>query len=143
MYAKQISVFLENRKGHLAEVTRLLTQEGASIRAMCLSETDDFGVLRVIVDNRPHCLRVMKEHGLAAQETDVLAVQMEDKPGGLHQIVSALDEGGVNIEYMYTFFVKNGDRAIAVFKTDDSRQAAEALRKAGLELLSEDVIERM
>ena len=140
MFTKQISVFLENKKGRLAEVTRLLTDEGINIRAMSLADTGDFGVLRLIVNDTDRGLQALREHDLAAQETDVLAVEIQDRPGSLHRIVELLDRQGVNIEYMYTFFSKRGDNVIAVFKGDDAAGAVRALTDAGIALLPEYVI---
>jgi hypothetical protein len=143
MYTKQVAVFLENKKGRLAEVTQLLWDEGINIRALELADTVDFGVLRMIVNDRAKCLRVLKAHGLAAQETDVLAVEIADQPGSLHRIVEAMDRHDVNIEYLYTFFGKKGDNAIVVFKSDDLARAAEALTANGISILGEDVIQNL
>ena len=143
MYTKQISIFLENKKGRLAEVTKLLAEEGVNIRALSLADTVDFGVLRLIVNDRARCLRTLKAHDLAAQENDVIAVGIEDEPGGLHRVVDVLDREGVNIEYMYSFFAKKGGDAIVVFKSDDARRAVEALQKAGIGILPEDAIQNL
>ena len=143
MYTKQISVFLENKKGRLAEVTKLLDDEGINIRALELSDTGDFGVLRLIVNDRERCLGILKAHDLAAQETDVLAVQIDDTPGSLHRMVEVLDRQDVNIEYMYTFYGKKGDNVIAVFKSDATAGAIEALQKAGIAILPENMIQNL
>ncbi len=140
MYTKQVSVFLENKKGRLAEVTGLLRAEGINIRALSLADTADFGVLRLIVNDPDRCLAVLKAHELAAQVTDVLAVEMDDKPGGLHRIVEVLDREGINVEYMYSFFNKKGDSAIVVFRSDDAAEAAAALGKGGIRVLPENVV---
>jgi len=141
MYAKQVSVFLENKKGRLADVTKLLADEGINIRALSLADTVDFGVLRLIVNDRARCLRILKDHDLAAQETDVIAVEIVDKPGSLHRIIDALDREGVSIEYMYAFFEKKGNNAIAVFKSNEAARAVDALSKNGISVLPEDVIQ--
>lgn len=143
MYTKQVSIFLENKNGRLAEVTKLLRDEGINIRALSLADTVEFGVLRLIVDDRTRCLRILKSHDLAAQETDVIAVEIEDEPGSLHRIVDVLDRGHVNVEYMYTFFGKKGDNAIVVFKTDDAARATAALGKGGIAILPDDVIQNL
>lgn len=143
MFTKQIAVFLENKKGRIAEVTRLLMQEGINIRGMMLADTVDFGVLRLIVSDRPRCLAVLKAHDLAAQESDVLAVEIEDKPGGLHRLVEALDQAGVNVEYAYAFFENVGARAIVVFKSDRPERAVEALTKQGISILPDDAIQNL
>ena len=143
MYTKQVSVFLENKKGRLAEVTGVLAAEGVNIRALSLADTADFGVLRLIVDDPERCLRVLKAHGLAAQQTDMLAVEIDDEPGSLHRIVEAVGREGVSIEYMYAFFRKKGDNVIVVFRSDDAAQAAEALRKGGIPILPEAVVQNL
>jgi hypothetical protein len=143
MYTKQVSVFLENKKGRLAEVAKLLTDEGINIRALSLADTADFGVLRLIVSDRARCIRVLKEHGLAAQETDVIAVEMSDQPGGLHHVVEVLDREDLNIEYMYAFVQKKGGNAIVVFKITDAARAVEALKASGIPILAEDVVQNL
>jgi hypothetical protein len=143
MYTKQVSVFLENKKGRLAEVTKILREEGINLRALQLADTVDFGVLRLIVDDRPRCMRVLRERELAAQETDVIAVEIEDRPGGLDRIVQVLNDRDVNIEYMYTFLGRKGDRAIVIFKCEDPAAAAKALAGADIAILPEDTIQNL
>jgi hypothetical protein len=143
MYTKQVSVFLENRKGRLAEVTKLLNDEGINIRALSLADGSDFGILRLIVNDRARCLRVLKAHDFAAQETDVIAVEVEDKPGSLHRVVEALDREGINVEYMYAFFEQKGENAIVVFKIDDGARAVEALKKNGISVMPENMIQNL
>lgn len=143
MYTKQVSVFLENKKGRLAEVTKLLTDEGINLRALSLADGADFGVLRLIVNDSGRCLGVLKTHEFVAQETDVIAVEIEDKPGSLHRIVEVLDGEGINIEYMYAFLEKRGASAIGVFKIDDASRAVDTLRKSGISILSEAMIQNL
>jgi hypothetical protein len=143
MYTKQISVFLENQKGRLADVTKVLRDEGINIRALCLADTGDYGVLRLIVNDGARCLRILKAHDMTAQETDVLAVEIEDKPGSLHRIVEVLGGEGINLEYVYTFYEKKGDRVIVVFKCTDATRAADALKKGGIPILPEDMIQNL
>lgn len=143
MFTKQVSIFLENKKGRLADVTKVLADAGVNMRALSLADTGDFGVLRLIVDDRARCMRALKEHGLAAQETDVVAVEIEDKPGSLHRIVEVLDRENINVEYIYTFVGKRGNSAIAVFRSDETARAVDALVKGGISILPEDVIENL
>jgi len=143
MYAKQVSVFLSNEQGRLAELTRLLTEAGINIRALSLAENADFGVLRLIVSDRLRCMTLLKEQGFAAQETDVIAVQVDDQPGGLYRIVETLNRRGLNIEYLYAFFTKSGDKAIVVMKIDDAEQAVDALARNSIFALSDDVLQGM
>ncbi len=141
MYTKQVTVFLENQKGRLAEVTGLLKDEGINIRALSLADMADLGVLRLIVSDRIRCIRLLKEHGFAARETDVIACEVSDEPGGLHGIIEVFDREGINIEYIYTFFRKNVPTAIAVFKIDDVGRAMEVLKANGIAVLPEDAIQ--
>jgi hypothetical protein len=143
VYTKQVSVFLENEKGRLAEVTRLLADERINIRALSLADMADLGVLRLIVDDRARCLRAFKDRGFVAQETEVVAAEIDDKPGGLNRIVEALDRDDINIEYMYTFFEKNADNAIVVLKINNPARAVEALKKNGIPILPEDLIQNL
>lgn len=143
MYTKQLCVFIENRKGRLAEVTRLLAEQRINIRAMSLADMPDLGVLRLIVDDRVRCLRALKERGFAVQEVDVIAVEIQDEPGGLHRVIESFDRDDVNIEYMYTFFRKNVDTAIVVLKIDDAARAAETIKKNAIPILPEDAIQNL
>jgi hypothetical protein len=139
MYTKQVSVFLENKRGRLAEVTKLLMDEGINLRALSLADGADFGVLRMIVDDRARCLAALKARGLAAQETDVIAVEIEDRPGSLHRIVAVLDAAGLGVEYVYAFLEKKGNHAVGVLKVADAARAVEALKGAGITILPEDI----
>jgi hypothetical protein len=141
MSIKQISIFLENRKGRLAEVTRIMTESKINMRALSLADTADFGVLRIIVDDQERCLRVLRENDFIAQETDVIAVEVPDEPGGLHGILSLFDQNDVNIEYMYAFVEKKMDRAAVIFKIDDYEKAGEVLKENDINVLTRDVIE--
>jgi hypothetical protein len=132
MSVKQISVFLENSKGRLAEVTRTLSHEKINIRALSLADTADFGVLRIIVNNPDRCLAVLKGKGFVAQVTEVIAVEVEDKPGGLAHILEVLDQDNVNVEYMYAYVEKSRDNAVVICKIDDRDRALQVLEKNGI-----------
>jgi hypothetical protein len=143
MYTKQVSIFLENKKGRLADVTRILADNRINIRALSMADMADLGVLRLIVDDSARCLGVLKEHELVAQETEVVVAEIEDKPGGLHRIVDVLGRDGTSIEYMYAFCAKNRDNAIVVLKINDAGRAVETLKRNGISVLSEDVIRNL
>jgi hypothetical protein len=129
MKIKQISIFLENKIGRLAEVTGLLADEGINIRTLALAETAEFGVLRLIVDDPAACLKALKENHFVAQETDVIAVEVEDRPGGLHRILEIFLKNNINIEYMYAFVEKRVDNAILVFRIEDTSAAIKVLQE--------------
>jgi hypothetical protein len=143
MYTKQVSIFVENEKGRFADVTKLLADEGINIRALSLGEMVDFGVLRLIVDDRSRCIQVLKAHEFTVQETDVIAVEIDDRPGGLHHVIEVLDRDGIGIEYMYAFLEKNDKNAIVVFKVDDPSKAVAILEKGNIPILPEDKIQNL
>ena len=143
MTLKQVSVFLENKKGRLAEVTRLIAEEKINIRALSLADTTDFGVLRLIVNDPQRCFTVLKNNAFVAQQTDVIAVEVMDKPGGLYQILDVFDENGINIEYMYAFVEKKSDNAIVIFRIDRPEQAIQVLKKNKITVLSSDIISKL
>ena len=103
MKAEQISVFLENRAGRLAEVTRSLREAGINIRALSLADTSDFGILRLIVSEPEKAKEILKDRGFTLGRTSVVAVQVNDQPGGLDSILELVSENGINVEYMYAF----------------------------------------
>jgi hypothetical protein len=138
MSVKQISVFLENKKGRLAEVTRTLAAEKINIRALSLADTADFGVMRIIVDNADACLGVLKSNGFVAQVTEVIAVEVEDTPGGLARILDVLDRDNVNVEYMYAYVEKTRENAIVICKIDDRERALKVLAGHGIPTVSAD-----
>jgi hypothetical protein len=143
MFTKQISIFVENKKGRFAAVTKLLADEGINIRALSLGEMVDFGVLRLIVNDRDRCLRILKAHDFTAQETDVIAVEIDDRPGSLHRVIEVFDREDINIEYMYTFFEKSGKNAIAVFKVDNPARVLEMLKNSGISIVPENMIQNL
>ena len=143
MSVKQISVFLENSKGRLAEVTRTLSREKINIRALSLADTADFGVLRIIVDNPDRCLAVLKSRAFVAQVTEVIAVEVEDKPGGLARILEVLDQDNVNVEYMYAYVEKTRDNAIVICRIDDRERALQILEKNGIATLNAEALKAL
>jgi len=143
MSVQQISIFLENKKGRLAEVTRLLADRGINIRALSLADTADFGVLRIIVNDPTACLGALKASGIIAQVTDVLAVEMEDKPGGLSRVLAALDADDLNVEYMYAYVEKTRDNAIVIFKVDDRERARDVLKTNGIATLGAEALKAL
>jgi hypothetical protein len=135
MRVEQISIFLENKSGRLAEVTDILAKAEVNIRALSLADTADFGVLRVIVNQNQKAKEVLKAHGFTVSKTEVLAVAVPDRPGGLSQILNVLHTGGINVEYMYAFVQRSGDNAIMIFRFDELDKAITALTGAGVRVL--------
>lgn len=140
MKAKQLSIFLENKVGRLAEVTGVLGIKGINIRALSLADTSDFGVLRLIVDDPDHAQKALKEEGYTVSITEVIAVRVPDRPGGLGRVLKSFIDLEVNIEYMYAFAGKNGDDAVVVFRVEDPARAIPILKQHGVGLLTEDEI---
>jgi len=143
MSVKQISVFLENKKGRLAEVTMSLSKEKINIRALALADTADFGVLRIIVDNPERAATALKARGFVAQVTEVIAVEVEDRPGGLARILEVLDQDNVNVEYMYAYVEKKRDNAIVICRIDDRERALQVLEKHGIATLNAEALKAL
>ena len=140
MKTEQISVFLENRAGRLSEVTRVLSEANINIRALSLADTSDFGILRMIVCSPKEAQKVLKEHGFTLGITNVVAVSVDDRPGGLDDILQTMTRNGINVEYMYAFAVARGASARFVFRFDDTAKAVAALSAAGIDLLDDATI---
>lgn len=135
MKVEQISIFLENKAGRLAEVTRVISEAGVNIRALSLADTSDFGILRLIVTDNERAKKVLKEHGFTVGKTTVVAVEVPDSPGGLHSILDMLSNDGVNVEYMYAFVHQSGNTAILIFRFDRTEQAIEILQKNNIRIV--------
>jgi len=135
MKVKQLSVFLENKAGRLSEVCDVLGRTGVNIRALTIAETEDFGVLRMVVDKPEEAVKALKDQNFVVNQTPVVAVEVEDKPGGLAKILSVLSRGGINVEYMYGFVEKASDKALMVFRFEDPEKAAGVLEEAGVKTL--------
>jgi hypothetical protein len=137
---KQISIFLENKSGRLAKVTKVLAESGINIRALSIADTTDFGILRLIVNDPEKAWDVLKSEGFTVSSTEVIAIRIPDHPGGLASILQKLDDLGINIEYMYAFVGKSHGEAVVVFKVDAIENAIPILEKSGLCLLKGDEV---
>lgn len=135
MHAEQISVFLENKAGRLAEVTRVLSEAGVNIRALSLADTSDFGILRIIVNDTDAAEKILKETGFTVAKTRVVAVEVSDAPGGLNAILKYLEGSGINVEYMYAFVRQSRENAVMIFRFDDTDGAVAALQKGGFTVI--------
>jgi hypothetical protein len=135
MRVEQISVFLENKAGRLCEVTRILAEAGINIRALSLADTSDFGILRLIVNDNNKAKEALKEHGFTVGKTDVVAVEVGDRPGGLHNILDVLYKSNVNVEYMYAFVQQSGNNAVIIFRFDNLDEAVRVLRENGVTVI--------
>ena len=135
MKVEQISIFLENKPGGLSSVTRAIKDAQINIRALSLADTSDFGILRLIVDNVAKAKEVLNAAGFAVGETLVVAVEVLDRPGGLHSILEALTAEGINVEYMYAFVERSGENAVIIFRFDSTDSAIDVLLKGGFKVL--------
>ena len=143
MAIKQLSVFLENRHGTLIEVTDLLAKEGIDIRAMSLADTQDFGILRLIVNDPEKAKASLAGIGFAATINEVTAVAIDDNPGALSNVIRVMSENDINIEYMYAFLSTHNGNAYVVFRVADNEAAADILEKNGVILVTEDNIKAL
>lgn len=135
MDVAQTSIFLENRSGGLADVVDVLARHSIDIKAVSLADMADFGILRLIVEDAERAKKVLKEAGFTAETTRVVAVEVPDRPGGLAQTLQALKQQRINVEYMYSAARRSGERAIIVFRFDETGRAVEALQQAGVKVL--------
>lgn len=136
--AKQISIFLENKEGRLAHVTRILGEASINIRALSIADTSDFGILRIIVNDPYKTFQVLHEAGFTVSETEVLAVQVPDTPGGLADVLEQLSQENLNIEYLYAVLGSSSDQALIIFKVEDNEKAQQTFEKRGIKFLSDE-----
>jgi hypothetical protein len=135
MKVEQISIFIENKSGRLAEITRILGDAGINIRALSLADTSDFGILRLIVNNVETAKAALKEKGFTVSKTEVVAVEVPDRPGGLSALLQTLDGSQINVEYMYAFVERCGGNAVIIFRFDETDKAIGTLKDAGFTIL--------
>jgi len=140
MYVEQISVFLENKAGRIADVTSILAQAGVNIRALSLADTSDFGVLRLIVDDHMKAEEELKKNNFTMGKTFVVAVEVEDKPGGLHRIMDLLGREGLNVEYMYAFVRPHTNNAVMIFRFDKLDEAVKVLADNGINVIKGETL---
>ncbi len=127
MFIKQVSVFVENKAGAMSEVLDILAEENIDMSALSVADTSDFGILRLILSEPEKAEKVLKEKGYVVKLTDVVAVGIEDKPGGLSKPLKVLKDNGIGIEYMYAFIGKVSNSALVVMKTSDPEKSLEVL----------------
>ena len=140
MFVKQISVFIENKRGRLAALTKLLGDNQIDLIALSIADTTNFGILRCIVSDTDKALRVIREAGFTANTTDVMATEVQDKPGGLAKVLTLFDESEINVEYLYSFVRTRSDKALILFRVDDIDKAINLLKENGIHTLSHQEI---
>lgn len=138
MIIKQISIFVENKKGRLAEITETLAKAGANIRALSIADTTDFGILRLIVDKPDESAAALKEAGITVSVTNVIAVGIDDVPGAFSKPMRILADAEIDVEYMYAFITRKSEKAYVILRVADNDAAAKVLLDKGVELLDEE-----
>jgi hypothetical protein len=136
MMVKQISVFIENKKGRLYKLTKALGDEGIDLIALSIADTTNFGILRCIVNDPEKALKVLKEAGFTANTTEVLAVEVPDIPGGLASVLDILTSADISVEYLYSFVRTKSDSALILFRVEEIEKAIEVLKKNNINILS-------
>lgn len=135
MKVEQISIFIENKSGRLAEVSGVLGDAGINIRALSLADTSDFGILRLIVNDTDKAFKVLREQNFTVNKTEVIGVEVPDTPGGLSSILQILDKNDVNVEYMYAFVERSGDNAVIIFRFDNVDEAITVLTNNSIKII--------
>jgi len=141
MKLNQLSVFSENKPGHVVEPCRLLAREGIDIRALSLADTQRFGILRMIVSDWERAKSLLEAAGAVVKVTEVLAVEVPDRPGGLADVLGVLEGSGINIEYMYAFPFVHGEKAVLIFRFDNPDRAMLKLSENGVNVLGAGLLQ--
>lgn len=134
---RQLSIFIDNRPGTLAQVTRFLADRGIDLCGLSLAESRDFGAVRIIVPDTDAAAQALTDGGYHFSEVDVIAVEVPDRPGGMADVVERIAEQHINVDYAYTMVVTRHDKAIVVLRVDDANRAATMLKAQGSRLLTE------
>jgi len=140
MLIKQISIFIPNKKGSLSELTDILIAHQIDIRAIAVFDTTEFGILRIVVDDPDRAVEILKQEGVVAKVSKVIAVEPEDKPGSLNQIFSILRDSDINIEYIYSFIMRKKEMPYIVLKVDNQEKAVEELTANGINVINKEEI---
>ncbi|MCL2348164.1 MAG: hypothetical protein FWC50_07860 [Planctomycetaceae bacterium] len=138
MKIRQLSLFIENKPGHLRAACRLLADAGIDIKTMALADTEQFGILRFIVKNWQKALQVFKNAGLVVKESDLIAVMVDDRPGGLADLLDSIDQANLNVEYMYGFSSRIQGKAVMLFRFNDLDSALRVLQENQVAILSDE-----
>ncbi len=140
MIIKQLSVFVENKLGRMAEITKVMGDAGVDIRALSIADTSDFGILRLIVNRPDDAVKSLKDAGMTVSLTDVIAVGVPDEPGAFAKAVKVISDAGIEIEYMYAFLSRVNNEAYVILRVESPQDCTQVLQKAGIHLLAaEDV----
>ncbi len=133
----QVSVFAENKPGKIERITKVLAEKKINIRAVTISDSGDYGIIKLLLDRPEDGCEFLKEQGIAATLKDIVAVTIKDQPGGLHEAAAVLNDSGVNVEDAYGFMVKSRESAVFVFQVENPRKAEKILQDAGFGVMTE------
>ena len=139
---KQISIFAENKPRRVSKISNILSTAGIDIKAFTIAEAEEFGVIRMVVDNPEKVKKVLQKEGFTVIETEVIGVEMKDKPGGLNEIVDALGKNNINIEYAYASTSQTG-KALLIFRINENDKAVQLLHSRGIKTISMQDIKQM
>lgn len=140
MAISQISVFVENRPGRLADITAVLAKNSIDIRALSVADTSDYGILRLIVNDPKSAVEVLRSEGMTASATQVLGIIIPDEPGGLARAIKVLSDAQISVEYAYAFITPSVGNAYVIIRVEDNDKASEILKGARIELIEQDDI---
>jgi hypothetical protein len=143
MKITQISVFLENTKGRLYDACSLLSDNNINMRALTIAESPEFGILRLVVDRPEDAVTLLKKNGFAANLTEIVAIEADDRPGGLANILKTLSDNDINVEYMYGFVEKRADKALLVFRFEDPDKAIRVLEQHRIRVIGKQELNNL
>ena len=143
MSIKQLTVFVENKQGTMVSITDLLAENNVNIRALSIAETDDFGILRLIVNDEASAENTLKDNGYLIKVTEVVGVKIGDAPGKLSAALGVLDKSNINVEYLYAFMARTEKHAYVVLRVEDNAKAERSLEDAGFHLITEQDINKL
>lgn len=136
MILRQISVFVENKSGRMLRVTRVLADAGVDLRALCVADTQDFGILRCVVSDTDAACVALDQAGIMYNQSDVIGVIVPDEPHGMEHVLQILEDGAIDVEYLYSYAALDGGRAVVIFKVSSPQKAIELLQDHGCHLIS-------
>ena len=145
MFVKQISIYLENVKGSLREITQLLGENNIDLKALSIADTMSFGIVRCIVaeDQIEKTMEILREHGNIAKVNNVICVCIPDKPSGLSKVLALIEDAGISIEYTYSFYKNTGDNAVLIIRPSEKRRTVAVLSENGIQMLNQSEIDRI
>ena len=143
MAIKQLTVFIQNKKGSVASVTEILSKNNVNLRALSIAETQDFGILRLVVNDNETAERVLTENGYLIKNIDVVGVKIGDEPGQLTSALNVLDYAGINVEYLYAFMARTEKHAYVVLRVEENEEAENILTKSGFKLITQADIDKL